>query len=623
MSPQELDKFASIPEAFFRMGELYPDGMIYRQAVIESDADHAGSPRRRISGNYREVKQRVLALAGYLKGLGVAPGIKVAIISNTRPEWMEADLAILSLGGVVVSVYPSLTWDETGYLLFDSEAKVVFAENVEQVEKLLKLAGSECPCPATEERAACSAKIEIKRVITFEQTPSHPLVVSIGEALQTPFTGSIDGYKALTRASLATLVYTSGTTGPPKGVMQTHGNHLSNIRQAWQADIFHKDSVLMVFLPLAHSFAKLMGYIGFLTSAELEFPAVANTRSSRPVQESVIRDLREGAATVVLVVPRLLEKMQEGILRLARERKFSALMLRLTIWAAEQRQEAGSRNLIASLVYLLTPSIRAKVKARLFGKRFRYAVSGGAKLQPAVHRFFEAMRIEVLEGYGLTETCVATNVNRIGRKKIGTVGPVLAPDIEMRLADDGEILFRGPNIALGYYNRRAATDAAWDKENWFHTGDLGSIDQDGYLSIVGRKKELIVTSGGKKITPETIENQIKHSPYISQAVLYGDDKPYCVALLTLDIHAVAVWAKQCTIDLRGLPGTEPKVRELIQNHLDEINSHLASYETVKTFAIIEEEFSQDNGLLTPTLKVRRKEVYKRYREVIERLYQHG
>jgi long-chain acyl-CoA synthetase len=316
--------------------------------------------------------------------------------------------------------------------------------------------------------------------------------------------------------------------------------------------------------------------------------------------------------------------MQDGVLRKSERKGLVGSLLRLTLWAArevyEAKKQGRSPSMLAAIAYGGTAGVRAKIKRQLFGRAFRFAISGGAKLQIATNEFFDALDIMVLEGYGLTETVVATNINRPNFRKIGTVGPLLASDIQIKIAEDGEICFKGPNIALGYYNRPTATSQSWDEEGWFHTGDLGSIDDKGLLSIQGRKKELIVTAGGKKIPPDPIEQRLKLSRFVSQVMLFGDEKPYCIALITLNLNAAEIWAHQHGKSVSPQLVEEEVIRKEVWEHVQKINAALASYESVKKIRLIAEDFSIENGLLTPTLKVRRREVVKRYRDLIEEIY---
>lgn len=625
-SPLDLDDYHNIADAFFAQAKSWPDRTVYAQP------DRSG---RWTDASYAAVVRRVQSIANFLRSLALKTGERIAIISNSRPEWIEADIAILSLGGVTVSVYQSLVAKDLGYILFDSGATVVFAENLEQFEKLIALETMAVPIPATEERPAEETRIALRQIVSFEQisaeqrqrssVPLTTLSEILAQAPAAPDDKPILGG----RGTLASLVYTSGTSGPPKGVIQTHGNHLANVRQAFQAGIYREDSSIVLVLPLAHSFAKLMGYIGFLTNAVIKFPAIASAESSRPDPKIVSRDLVSADVSLIPLVPRLLEKMQEGIEARASRRGLGAALLRLTLWSARKvRGSEHKAELLPRAIFRLTSGIRRKIKRALFGRRFEYVISGGAKLSVDTARFFDMLEIEVLEGYGLTETCVATNVNRKGSKRIGTVGPVLAPDIEVRIAEDGEILFRGPNVAQGYYRREQATRAAWSSDGWFRTGDLGSLSQDGFLSVTGRKKELIVTAGGKKIAPELIEQRLKGFELISQAVLIGEGRPYCVALLTLNSEAARRILEeqapgQCnTADAQSLALNET-VQARVRQDVEKLNRELASFESIKKIAIIGEEFTVENGLLTPTLKVKRHEVNKRFDDQIQALYESG
>jgi len=620
----ELNQSPSIPHAFFEVAGKYPESVVYTQSIFSAEQDGA-QPREKYSRAFSEVEQRVLQLASYLKAIGVSRGDQVAILSSSRPEWMEADMAILTLGGVSVSIYQSLPADDVGYILFDSGASVVFAENQEQVDKILQLIKGPIPIAATEDRDETVAQIGIKKIISFEQVNPHELLVQYEKAVSGEDKPSLDTFNAIGRDDLAALVYTSGTTGPPKGVMQTHGNHLANVRQAWQCSLVDQHSRIMLFLPLAHSFAKLMGYIGFLTPAQLCFPAVSDTKSSKMNPESTTRDIREAGANIVPVVPRLLEKMQSGIQHKARAKGLGSKLLKLMLWSAERvyfgKRENKKISLFAMIAHEGLGSLRAKIRSKLFGDNFSYCVSGGAKLNPQTAFFFDMLEIEILEGYGLTETCVATNVNRLGHKKIGTVGPVLTDDIELKLESDGEILFRGPNITSGYFNRESATSASWDSAGWFHTGDLGELDSEGFLSIVGRKKEILVTSYGKNIAPEEIEARVKSSPFISQVVLIGDARPFCSALITLEVGAVRAWAKKYGIAKSDLElARDSKVKEQIWSEVEKVNQSSANHEMIRKISIISEDFTVENGLLTPTFKVKKKLVLKEYASVIEDMY---
>lgn len=620
-----LNTANSIPEAFYALAEREPGRVFLSQAVHEESTSHsAHQPRARRLYSFWDVRKSVNALAHFLITLGLRQGDRVAILSNSRPEWIQADLAILAAGGVVVTVYQSLKSHEIGYILFDSETSIVFAENQEQVDKVIALTQSPYHVQGTEERAATETTLVLRKVIAIEEVRPHPLVTQFADIVaKESVTDPVAHFQGVKRGDMATIVYTSGTTGAPKGVVQTHGNHLSNVRQAFEADIYKPEFSIMLFLPLAHSFAKLMEYIGATTGVELKFPAVICARSSKLDPESITRDIQEADAEIVPVVPRILEKMHAVLLRRSHGSSFMARLMGATLQSAEQvyraRIEGKGAPIMARILYAITGFMRSLIRKRLFGRKFRNGISGGAKLNPEVNHFFESIGISILQGYGLTETCVATNVNRGDANRIGTVGPVLSSDIEMKIEADGEICYRGPNIAVGYWKRTSATRASWDPEGWFHTGDLGAVE-NGILSITGRKKELIVTAGGKKIAPEIIEAKIKNSAYVSQAVLVGEGKPFCCALVTLDEGAVLAWAKQKGLTLSEPISSDSRVKELLNSELGIINRDLASFESVKRLALLAEDFSMENGLMTPTFKVKRGEVVKRYAEIVEGLF---
>jgi long-chain acyl-CoA synthetase len=617
---RELDKYNSIPEAFFSFANLNLNKIVYSQAEKNSNAKaDLDKIRDWKTTNYKECKSRVLKLISYLNSIGLKSGDKVAIISQSRPEWMEADLAILSLGGVSVSVYQSLPASEIGYILFDSEAKVVFVENKEQANKILWLSQNDIEISATEERPSLRTKVEVEHLISFEDF-NCPGIGFFNTIIKDSKEYDENSLPKIMRDHEASFVYTSGTTGPPKGVVQTHGNHLSNCRQAWVANMLQPEYSIMVFLPLAHSFAKLMGYLGMLSNASLKFPAIDSKENSKMNPESITKDIREGSADIVPIVPRMLEKMQSGILAKTKSGGLGALLVKAVINSSKEMQN-GRANFKNNFIYKLTAGIRQKIKIKLFGNNFKYCISGGAKLNVDTAYFFDMLGIEVLEGYGLTETCVATNVNPVGKKKIGTVGPVLDNDIILKIAEDGEILYKGPNIAKGYYKRIKATESSWDKDGWFHTGDLGSIDSDGYLSIVGRKKDILVTSYGKNIAPESIEAKLKSSQYISQAVLVGDGRPYCAAIITLDEAAIRNLAKVKPINLEGADNNaNSELRKIISEEIEAINKALSNHEQIRNFIIAKEDFTIENGLLTPTFKVKKQLVLKMYNDYITEIY---
>lgn len=609
----------NLPAAFFKLVQSQAKRPLYSQFIRGDSHDENFALLER---SYLDVAKRVCAIATFLKTVGVGPGDSVGIISASRPEWLEADLAIMAVGGIVVSLYPSLVEAEVAYILHDSKAKYIFVENIEQLEKVLKIANRLNPMPATEDYEASEQLVSINQIITFESTHKNPLVTSLEIILEnqievTEFDHSL--YNSTQCGSVASIVYTSGTTGPQKGVMQTHSNHLANIRQAAEGRLYKEDSAIFMLLPLAHSFAKLMGYIGFIGGVPLQFPSISDSKTSRANQRRTLLDLSSCTCGVIPLVPRILEKMKEGVEQQASKTGLKGFLLKLTLLSAKENSKQ-SPTLPMRALFLLTAPLRKAIKKKLFGSSFQYVISGGAKLSPEVNQFFAILKIEVLEGYGLTETCVATNCNRPGSNKIGTVGPLLASDIELKFAEDGEIMFRGPNIAKGYCNQPSATAKAWDSEGWFHTGDLGSLDADGYLTISGRKKEILVTSGGKKISPDRIESLLKKHELLSQAILVGEARSYCVALVTANREQLQLMLSQFAVTSVDELMAHPNIILKLGHHLDSINSELASYESIKRVYLLKNDFSVENGFLTPTLKMRRNPILKHYSEEIESLY---
>jgi long-chain acyl-CoA synthetase len=607
-------RFETIAQAFNEMAEATAEKVIFRQARREGEALKIAWHDKRAGKILNDVKK----ISYFLKKSGVKAGDSVAIVSASRPEWLEAALAIMWLGAKVVSIYPSLIADDIALLLYDAEVKYVFAENQEQLDKLNRIVGGDTIIPQIEENPPQTVRLKINLIVTFEITTlisDGVEVIGYQEILSGSSQIAVEGLEQPQLYPIASLVYTSGTTGVPKGVIQSHKNHLANIRQASQAQIYDQNSSFFMMLPLAHSFAALMGYIGVCRGVMLIFPSILDSKSSKADPQRVIEELSQAHATIYPVVPRVLEKIRDGIEKKLRAGGVLAALLSQSLYLGREKAERAL-NLSEKLRYFLLSPIRKILRKKLFGSKFIAVISGGAKLPIEVNRFFEALEIEVLEGYGLTETCVATNVNRIGMKKIGSVGKVLAQDIEVKLLSDGEIAFRGPNVTSGYFKRPNATSAAYFEDGWFVTGDLGSLDDQGFLSITGRKKELIVTGNGKKIAPEPIENQIKTHPLAAQVILYGDGRPYCVALISLNLE----YAKELVGEVASNMNNHPQLIEVLEEHISNINKKLASFETIKKILITDCQFTIDSGYLTPTLKVKRSLVYKNFEEKLKALY---
>ena len=614
----------SIADAFWSRALAHPESELYRYAVASS----ASATRVWRTETYSSAGQQVARIAHFLAAKGVTAGTPVAILSNTRREWMLVDIAIQTLGGITVSIYQSLPAPEAGFILHDSGASIVFIENEEQAQKIAWLQANRCPVPEREGLPATEIQLSISSVIAFERISSLDEAESLTRIIEDHSLSDTPPPipQSLTRDSIASYVYTSGTTGPPKGVIQTHGNHLANVEQASHAGVFAPGGSMFLYLPLAHSFARLVYYVGLLTSTTLILPAIVDHTTSKLDLSSTARDIREGNATVLPSVPRLFEKMASSLGARASTKGLQGKILGLCIKNAQavaKKRSLGQRlGVVEEMVFNGLASIRQKVRAQLFGTSFSHGISGGAKLDPEVNRFFNALGIVICEGYGLTETCVATNVNLPTNYKIGSVGPAFR-GVEIRVSpEDGEICMRGPNVTQGYLNRPQATRDAWDTEGWFHSGDVGRIDEDGFLYITDRKKELVITAGGKKIPPTSIEGIFKRSSFISHAFFYGEGKPYCVMLLTLnDAETRVMLANQGIVPSKEQPLSQiPEVHAMVESAVTRANLDLASYESIKKFAILDEDFSIENGLLTPTMKMKRKVIAERHAQAIARLY---
>jgi long-chain acyl-CoA synthetase len=555
---------------------------------------------------WREVGASVTEIGLGLRTLGIAPGDRVAIAAETRPEWAGTDLGILGVGGVTVGLYPTMAAEQMKYVLDHSESKAVVVDRTEMAKKILAAqGGAQRPVFVMEPSAAEAAS----RVESLDALRARGR-----EQLQRDAQAFEKSVAERRRDEMCTIIYTSGTTGPPKGAMLSHGSWL------WVADTMlkvvtpHPDDALLLFLPLAHSLQRAAAYTALYSDV---YGAGYYAESLEKVPEN----LMEVRPTVLATVPRMLEKIYGRVMSMAaanpmRKRLFDAALRTGKAFARARRlgekiplglraRHGGAERLVFR-----------KIRARL-GGRVRLMVSGGAPLSVEVAEFFEAIGIPVLEGYGLTETCAPATVNREGRYRFGTVGHPL-PGVEVKIADDGEILIKSPGNFLGYYKDEAATQAAMP-DGWLRTGDIGTLDPDGYLVITDRKKDLIITAAGKNIAPQNIEAMLRQHRGISNVCVVGDQRPYCVALVTVDLS-----------DLRamnpGLPaGAEdaarhPFVESLVAQAIEATNAHLAKYETIKKWRVLAGDFTQDGGEITPTLKLKRRVVAEKYAKEIASLY---
>ncbi|MDD2942092.1 MAG: long-chain fatty acid--CoA ligase [bacterium] len=574
--------------------------------------------------SWSETMARVAALASWLNNTaGVKKGDRVAIFSSTRAEWVIADLAILYLGAISTPVYQTVSPGEAGFILWESEANVVFVENEELFAKINACLTAPIVIPETEEQPGGIQTISLGYIISFEKVELSGAVgcLHLEDIVKTPASEQIS---SLTRNDLASIVYTSGTTGAPKGVIQSHENHLAMLQMVAESRLVGSGNGVFLFLPLAHSFARLIAYAALSVGGELIFPTVVDNKRPRFVASQMFSDLSESSPLIFPSVPRLFEKLMSGL-----KNPGGGPVQRLIAWGilnhrATQRLDTSGADAFGKLL-IKARSVSSAMLVRLamkkiFGKNLAYCISGGAPIGVSVLRFFESLGVQICEGYGLTETTPAMSSNTPEHWRIGSVGR-LFPDVEVKINEqDGEILVRGANVALGYWKRPHQTAEAWI-EGWFHTGDIGRLDPDGYLYITDRKKSLIVTAGGKNISPANIEQKIKTIPYISNVMVYGDNKPYLTALITLETDNIREWLRRNSLEIeQDNFAASDVIAKLLRQEIDSCLDDFAKYEQIAEFAIIAEDFTPDNGMLTPTLKLKRKTIAEKYATEIDALY---
>ena len=555
-----------------------------------------------------------------LEGLGVAPGDRVAILADSRPEWTVTDLAILTLGAVTVPVYSTLPANQVGYILAHSGAKVVVAENPAQAAKIRE---ERHRLPALGAIIVIDGQDAVGSLSPHESEVAEHGFASVTERghrrLMTE-DGLGRAFKERAHSfdpdSLATIIYTSGTTGSPKGVMLSHHNFLSNVIDVETVISLTDEDTTLSFLPLSHAFERTAVYLYLYKGATVVFAEAIDT---------VGRDMQRVQPTVMTGVPRVYEKLRARIVGAVAEAP--RLRQALFAWAVGVGHTVATERLGGRvpgwLTRLQTPVadrlVLSKIRART-GGRLRFVVSGSAPLSREVAEFLYAVGLPVLEGYGLTETAPVLTANALGATRLGTVGRAL-PRVELRIAEDGEIMARGPNVMVGYYENPEAT-AACIQDGWFHTGDIGHLDDDGYLSITDRKKEIIVTAGGKNVAPQPIEALLKRDAIVAEAMLVGDRRPYVSVVLVPDMPML-----EQRVRVEGLASgsleelvERTDVRALFQPIVDQANTDLANYQQIKRFVLLPAEFSVETGELTPTLKLKRRVVAERWRAVIEQLY---
>ena len=557
--------------------------------------------------SYGAVYDLVRAVSGGLQALGMKRGDRAAILSETRMEWSVCDYACICTGVLDVPIYSTLTGPQVAYILENSDASLVFASTPDQAEKV------------------GAASREIGRdiqIVVFDASGSLPEGALAWEDFLEKgreFDAEVEdeSFRAMALEAepdgLATLLYTSGTTGNPKGVMLTHNNLWSNVTAARRMLPRKEGDTALVFLPLSHVLQRMVSYLYF---------SRGDTAAYAHSIHKVADDMKVVRPSVVASVPRLYEKVYNAVM------EAEGLKKKLVQWAREvgdawvEEKLAGREpGRALKVAYRLADALVFKKIRAAMGGRIRYFISGGAPLATDINRFFFSAGIWIMEGYGLTETSPVTNVNSFEGFRIGTVGKAI-PGTEIRIGEEGEILIRGPQVMKGYYNLPEATTEAIDPEGWFHTGDVGEIDEDGFLRITDRIKDIIVTAGGKNVAPQPIENRLKTNEFVEQAVMVGDRRSFCVILIVPSFPNLEAWARKTGIEASDaktlLARTE--VQELMEEQVFGALKGLASFETPKKIGLIESQFTIEDGTLTPTQKVKRRAVEARYRELIEAFY---
>jgi len=591
--------------------------------IPRAASEHAGHPavRYKRDGAWHDVSYTQLAdivqeIGLGLIDLGLQPGERICILSNTRPDWSYADMAATSAGAVVVPIYQTNSPEECLWVISDSGACAIICENDEQLAKIVAIR-EQIPNvrtvivmdpPAGEPTGNGSSGERPLGAITLEEVRER----GRGHGAE-----ELQARRAAVRPEDPfTFIYTSGTTGPPKGCVLTHGNYSSMMTMLRTAGGIQGEEIVYLYLPLAHSYALLIQLATFDLGSTLAYFG-GDTKQ-------IVPELMEVKPTYLPSVPRVFEKiytLAHGAIEAKppeeRRQAEEAIKLGVKVRGMMAHGEEVPEELRVPFEKAdeeLFKNVRA-----IFGGDVRQATSGAAPIAREILEFFLACGVPVLEGYGMTETSTAATFSTVESHRFGTVGRAL-PGVELKIADDGEILIKGPNIFAGYHNA-ASTSFGAVEDGWLHTGDLGSLDEDGYLSITGRKKDIIITAGGKNLTPANIENDLKQCRWISQAVMHGDQRPYPVVLITLDEEEIPIYARE-----HGLPedipslSRDPAVHALIQSEIDRANGKYAQVEQVKKFAILDHDLSQPTGELTPTLKVKRNIVNEKYADIFDSLY---
>ncbi|MBI1806591.1 MAG: long-chain fatty acid--CoA ligase [Ignavibacteria bacterium] len=601
-----LTQFSTITEMFDTVAQKFLNESKETKPVLMHKVD---GTYKGIS--YAELKEMVEMFALGLASLGVQRGDTIALVSENRPEWVVADLGMTKLGAVNVSIYPTLTPKQIEFILNDAEVKLAIVSNQLQLNKIMKVVAD----VKTLQRIVVmseKAVTEDPRLLLFSA------VLEKGKEFGRRHAGFLQNEIRKVKAEdLLTLIYTSGTTGNPKGVMLSHGNLVSNIKATVVGIPFTHDDILLSFLPLCHSYERMAGYYTAMACGA----TIAYAESIETVRENLL----EVRPTVVTTVPRLFERIYHRLMKQIKEApRFRRTIFDVAINVGREYRRTRKRGIPSFFLSLqckiADKLVFSKIRERT-GGRIRFFASGGAALSPELGKFFEAVGIQIIEGYGMTESSPVISVNRLDDYKFGTVGKPI-PSVEVKIADDGEILVRGPNVMMGYWKNPQATKEAIDDGKWLHTGDIGLIDDEGFLKITDRKKDLFVSSGGKNIAPQHIENLFLLSELIDQFVLIGDGKMFLTALIVPSFGLLKEYASKHSIiyqDIEHLVNTAAIYR-YFEEEVGKIQKDLANYERVRKFTLLSHVLTIETGELAPTLKVRRKVVEERYKHLIDKMY---
>ena len=600
------------------MGLINPDFQtlpeLFSSVFYHFKGDESKFPiARKINGVYEPIsydafEKDVHYLSAFLKHNGIKSKERVAILSENRPGWYLADMAILNVGAINVPLYPSLPANQIEYILKNCSAKAIIVSNMLQLGKILSIWQN---LPELTLVVVMNRLEEaIEDVLDLNQAKAK------GKKILEDKPWLLEGLP-VEPDDVATIIYTSGTTGLPKGVMLTHRNICEDVKSCSSIIRLDESDCGLSFLPLSHAYERTGGYY-------LLFSCGASIFLAESI-ETISLNMSEARPTIIFTVPRLFDRMKMSILKQISMQ--SAIKQKIFYWALktgenyhQEINKKGSSGKILSIQHALAEKlVYNKIKTK-FGGRLRYFVSGGAALPQKVGEFFQALDINILEGFGLTETAPVTHVNRPGKIKYGTVGPAI-DNVQVKIAEDGEILLKGPNIMKGYWNDEAATKEVI-RDGWFYTGDIGVIDRDGYLKITDRKKHIIVTSGGKNITPMPIENLISDSPYVEQVVVIGEKRPFLIALIVPDFDKLKEFA-----NTEGIVTSTSKelienksVQQIFEKLMRTVSRQLATHEKVRKFLLVDTPFTIENGQMTPTMKLKRKEITAKYVAEIDKVY---